>query len=54
MLAGMEAGWSQSLDKLAAHAARANGNADADDQAAIRAIFGDRTNALFGKVAISR
>ena len=28
-----------------------NGNADADDQAAIRAMFGDRTNALFGKVA---
>ena len=27
------------------------GNKDADDQAAIRAIFGDRTNALFGKVA---
>ena len=51
MLAGMEAGWSQSLDKLAAHAARQNGNADADDQAAIRAMFGDRTNALFGKVA---
>ena len=51
MLAGMEAGWSQSLDKLAAHAARANGNTDADDQAAIRAMFGDRTNALFGKVA---
>lgn len=51
MLAGMEAGWSQSLDKLAAHAARQNGNADADDQAAIRAMFGDRTNALYGKVA---
>ena len=51
MLAGMEAGWSQSLDKLAAHAARTNGNADAGDQAAIRAMFGDRTNALFGKVA---
>jgi uncharacterized protein YndB with AHSA1/START domain/ketosteroid isomerase-like protein len=51
MLAGMEAGWSQSLDKLAAHAARVNGNQDAEDQAAIRAIFGDRTNALFGKVA---
>jgi PhnB protein len=51
MLLGMEAGWSQSLDKLAAHAARINGNKDADDQAAIRAIFGDRTNALFGKVA---
>ena len=28
-----------------------NGNTDADDQAAIRAMFGDRTNALFGKVA---
>src|ERR1044072_825445 len=51
MLAGMEAGWSQSLDKLAAYAARQNGNADAADQAAIRAMFGDRTNALFGKVA---
>jgi PhnB protein len=51
MLLGMEAGWSQSLDKLAAHAARVNGNKDAEDQAAIRAIFGDRTNALFGKVA---
>jgi len=51
MLLGMEAGWSQSLDKLAAHAARVNGNNDADDQAAIRAIFGDRANALFGKVA---
>lgn len=51
MLAGMEAGWSQSLDKLVAHAARRNGNLDSADQAAIRAMFGDRTNALFGKVA---
>ena len=50
MLAGMEAGWSQSLDKLVAHAARETGASDADDQAAIRGIFGDRTNALFGKV----
>ena len=30
---------------------RENGNADAADQIAIRAIFGDRTNALYGKVA---
>lgn len=51
MLAGMEAGWSQSLDKLAAHAAHETGAPDADDQSAILAIFGDRTNALFGKVA---
>ena len=51
MLAGMEAGWAQSLDKLAGIAAQQNGNADAADQAAIRAIFGDETNALFGKVA---
>jgi PhnB protein len=51
MLAGMEAGWSQSLDKLAGLAAQQNGNPDAADQIAIRAMFGDRTNALFGKVA---
>ena len=51
MLAGMEAGWSQSIDKLASHLARESGRKDADDQAAIHAIFGDRTNALFGKVA---
>src|SRR5215213_1020478 len=50
MLAGMEAGWSQSLDKLAVHAARQTGAKDAEDQAAILGIFGDRTNALFGKV----
>ena len=49
MLAGMEAGWSQSLDKLVSHALRAAGAQDADDQEQIRAIFGDRTNALFGK-----
>jgi uncharacterized protein YndB with AHSA1/START domain/ketosteroid isomerase-like protein len=51
MLAGMEAGWSQSLDKLAGIAAQENGNTDAADQIAIRAMFGDRSNALFGKVA---
>jgi uncharacterized protein YndB with AHSA1/START domain/ketosteroid isomerase-like protein len=51
MLAGMEAGWAQSLDKLAGLAAQQNGNSDAADQIAIRAMFGDRTNALFGKVA---
>jgi uncharacterized protein YndB with AHSA1/START domain/ketosteroid isomerase-like protein len=51
MLSGMEAGWSQSLDKLASHGAHETGAKDADDQTAIRAIFGDRTNALFGKVA---
>lgn len=51
MLAGMEAGWATSLDKLAGTVAKENGNADAADQAAIRAIFGDRTNAMFGKVA---
>jgi len=51
MLSGMEAGWSQSLDKLAAHAAHEVRAGDADDQTAIRAIFGDRTNALFGKMA---
>jgi uncharacterized protein YndB with AHSA1/START domain/ketosteroid isomerase-like protein len=50
MLSGMEAGWAQSLDKLAAHAAHETNAGDAADQAAIRAIFGDRTNALFGKV----
>jgi PhnB protein len=49
MLAGMEVGWSQSLDKLASHAARAAGAKDADDQEEIRAIFGDRINALFCK-----
>ena len=49
MLAGMEAGWSQSLDKLAGHGLRTMGATDADDQGQIRAIFGDRTNALFGK-----
>jgi PhnB protein len=49
MLAGMEAGWSQSLDKLAGHGLRVVGAKDADDQEKIRAIFGDRTNALFGK-----
>lgn len=51
MLAGMEAGWATSLDKLAGTAANENGNADAADQAAIRAIFGDEINAMFGKVA---
>jgi len=51
MLAGMEAGWATSLDKLAGVAAKQNGNSDADDQIAIRAILGDRTNAMFGKVA---
>jgi uncharacterized protein YndB with AHSA1/START domain/ketosteroid isomerase-like protein len=50
MLSGMEAGWSQSLDKLASHGAQETKAPDAADQAAIRAIFGDRTNALFGKV----
>ena len=50
MLAGMEAGWATSLDKLAGVAARLNGNKDADDQVAIRSILGDRTNAMFGKV----
>jgi uncharacterized protein YndB with AHSA1/START domain/ketosteroid isomerase-like protein len=50
MLAGMEAGWSQSLDKLVAHAARETRATDAADRAAILGIFGDRTNALFGKV----
>ncbi len=51
MLRGMEAGWATSLDKLAGLAASENGNGDAADQAAIRAILGDRTNAVFGKVA---
>lgn len=51
MLSGMEAGWATSLDKLAGLAATQNGNADAADQIAIRAILGDRTNAVFGKVA---
>jgi len=50
MLAGMEAGWATSLDKLAGVASRLNGNKDADDQIAIRSILGDRTNAMFGKV----
>jgi uncharacterized protein YndB with AHSA1/START domain/ketosteroid isomerase-like protein len=50
MLAGMEAGWATSLDKLAGLAVRENGNKDADDQIAIRSILGDRTNAMFGKV----
>lgn len=51
MLNGMETGWATSLDKLASAAAAQNGNADAADQAAIRAILGDRTNALYGKVS---
>jgi len=51
MLSGMEAGWATSLDKLAGVAAAENGNRDAADQIAIRAILGDRTNAVFGKVA---
>jgi uncharacterized protein YndB with AHSA1/START domain/ketosteroid isomerase-like protein len=50
MLAGMEAGWSQSLDKLATTAERESGRKDVDDRAAIRALLADRTNALFGKV----
>src|SRR5262245_9101235 len=49
MLAGMEAGWSQSLDRLAGHAIRDSGAPDADDQEQIRAILADRTNGLFGK-----
>jgi len=49
MLAGMEAGWAQSLDRLASHAVRQAGAQDADDQEKIRAIFGDRSNALFCK-----
>src|SRR5579859_390173 len=51
MLNGMEAGWATSLDKLAGLATAENGNQDAADQAALRAILGDRTNAIFGKVA---
>lgn len=51
MLSGMEAGWATSLDKLAGVAASENGNEDAADQAALYAILGDRTNAVFGKVA---
>src|SRR5256885_1848630 len=47
MLAGMEAGWSQSLDKLVAHPAPETPPRNADDPAAILRIFGDRTNALF-------
>jgi len=50
MLAGMEAGWATSLDKLAGASAQQNGNVDAADQIAIRSILGDRTNAMFGKV----
>jgi len=49
MLRGMEAGWSQSLDKLVGYGLRTVGASDAVDQEQIRAIFGDRTNALFGK-----
>jgi len=49
MLAGMEAGWGQSLGKLGVEIARAAGRNDADDLAAIDAILGDRTNAMFGK-----
>jgi uncharacterized protein YndB with AHSA1/START domain/ketosteroid isomerase-like protein len=51
MLAGMEAGWATSLDKLVGAAVREDRNADADDQIALRSILGDRTNAMFGKVA---
>src|SRR5256885_13941582 len=47
----MELGGATSLDKLAGVAAKQNGNKDADDQIAIRSILGDRTNAMFGKVA---
>ena len=49
MLAGMEVGWTQSLDKLANLVARASGREDADDLAEINAILGDRSNALFCK-----
>lgn len=51
MLRGMEAGWATSLDKLVTLAAAENGNSDAADQAALYAILGDRTNAVFGKMA---
>jgi len=50
MLAGMEAGWGQSFGKLGVSVARATGRGNADDLAAIDAILGDRTNAMFGKV----
>jgi uncharacterized protein YndB with AHSA1/START domain len=50
MLRGMEAGWATSLVKLVAHAAAENGNPDAADQAALFAILGDQTNAVFGQV----
>ena len=49
MLAGMEAGWSQSLDKLAGDGERIAGVPDVDDKMQIRAIFADRANALFCK-----
>lgn len=52
MLDGMEAGWATSLDKLAGFAVRENGNPDAADQIALYAILGDRTNGIFGKVAM--
>src|SRR3954467_2802437 len=51
MLAGMEAGWATSLDTLAGAGRTQNGNKDAADQTAIRAIFGDATNAIWTDVA---
>jgi uncharacterized protein YndB with AHSA1/START domain/ketosteroid isomerase-like protein len=51
MLAGMEPGWAQSFGKFDVEVTRAAGRKEADDLAAIHAILGDRTNALFGKSA---
>jgi uncharacterized protein YndB with AHSA1/START domain/ketosteroid isomerase-like protein len=48
MLAGMEPGWTESLDKLEELVLRTRGPA-ADDEAQIRNILADRTYALFGK-----
>jgi PhnB protein len=48
MLAGMEPGWTESLDKLEELVLRTRGQA-ANDEVQIRNILADRTYALFGK-----
>ena len=51
MLAGMEKGWSQSMDRLAASVAgkAAPGGTSAEDEAQIRTVLADRAQALHEK-----
>jgi uncharacterized protein YndB with AHSA1/START domain/ketosteroid isomerase-like protein len=49
MLAGMEKGWAQSLDRLAAGMARGGAGAFADDEVQIRKVLADRARALHEK-----